>query len=306
MDIVTIGIAGTVLACAVVADLAVRAFSVTAAAVVRIGARIERAIRASNHAVLANTIRAVDVLAARDIATAAMVSVRARIDRRSRAFGGNAGLADAGFAVGAQITLDVASAAVVVVAADIGINAVAVGRCDGRNASAVLADAVFAGDIASAAVHRIVGGIDFDAVTNRGPCLTDAGNAGQSFAACVAAFAAVEGIGGRIDTTRRVAIRAARLARIAALANPGFGVADRIAVAGNILCTAVIIIVGITLSAVQIIAGITSRCHTGGGIAGESGAVRDCYITSRTVAAAIFGGVRFTSTAKQMAGTVAC
>ena len=121
----------------------------------------------------------------------------------------------------------------------------------------------------------------------------------------MAAFAAIEVIGGRIDTTRRVSIRAARFARIGALANTGFGVADRICIAGVVLRTAVVVVVGKTLSAVQVIAGITPGCHTGSGVAGEAGAVRDLYITSGTVAAAIFGGVRFTSTAEQMAGTVA-
>lgn len=81
VHIITISIAGTGFTRAVVADLAVRAFSVASAAVMRINTRIERAIRACNHAVLANSILAVDVLAARDIATATVVSVRSRIDR---------------------------------------------------------------------------------------------------------------------------------------------------------------------------------------------------------------------------------
>lgn len=81
VHIVAIGIAGAGFTRAVVADLPICAFSVASAAVVRIGARVEHSVRAYNQSVLANAIRAVNVLAALDIATAAVVSVRSRIDR---------------------------------------------------------------------------------------------------------------------------------------------------------------------------------------------------------------------------------
>ena len=80
VHVVTIGIAWAGFTRAVVADLAVRAFSIASTAVVRIGARVECAIRACNQSVLANAIQAVDVLTALDIATAAMVSIRPGID----------------------------------------------------------------------------------------------------------------------------------------------------------------------------------------------------------------------------------
>lgn len=97
---------------------------------------------------------------------------------------------------------------------------------------------------------------------------------------------------------RRVSILAARLAGICTLANTGFCVAGRICIAGNILCTAMVVVIGKTVAIIKIISGIT-RCRCAGGIfTNRDLTVWNVCVTSIAVAAAVFDGVGFTNTAE--------
>lgn len=111
----------------------------------------------------------------------------------------------------------------------------------------------------------------------------------------MAAFAAIVGIGGRIDTMRRITIRAACHAGFSALANAGFGITYRIGVASDIRGTAMVVVVGITLFFIQIIAGIARCRFTSGIFADRNFAIGNVVVTSIAVGTTVFDGIRFTN-----------
>ena len=111
----------------------------------------------------------------------------------------------------------------------------------------------------------------------------------------MATFATIEGIGSCVDTSRRVAIRTALHAGFGTLANAGFGVADRIGVASDIRGTAMVVVVGITLSFIQIMPCIACSRLTGAIFADRNFAIGNVVVTSIAVGTAVFDGVRFTN-----------